>query len=188
VAPLPEIPRETTVHLNKISAWALAGLLAAGSLAACSSTKKTDVSAGNSTTTAASSSGGGSTSGTSGGSGSGGSGSGGAITDAQCVSAALGFQKVIAATAGIAGGNTSGVSSIQSEYDSLGASIPDNLKSDYQKVGQAYAKFAQDIKGVSFSDPSSMAKLQQAASDLNNSDVKASADKIDAYFKNHCKS
>ena len=180
------------MHLNMIGAWALAGLLAAGSLAACSSTKKTDVSAGNSTsttaatTTSGSSSGGGSDGSSSGTSG--GSSSGGAITDAQCISAAAGYAKVLAGATAIATGNTSDASQLQAEYDALGASIPDNLKGDYQTVANAYAKFEKDIKGVSLTDPSSMAKLQQAEGDLTNSDVKASADKISSYFNNHCKS
>src|SRR5262249_24411853 len=159
--------------------------------AACSSTKKTDVSAGNSTTTTAATSGGGGTSGgTSGDSSSGtsgGSSSGGAITDAQCISAAAGYPKGRAGGTATPAGNTREASQLQDEYDALGASIPDNLKGDYQTVANAYAKFEKDIKGVSLTDPSSMAKLQQAEGDLDNSDVKASADKISSYFNNHCK-
>ncbi|HVN52454.1 MAG TPA: hypothetical protein VMT43_13545 [Acidimicrobiales bacterium] len=181
------------MHLNKIGAWALAGMLAAGSLslAACSSSKKTTTKAAGSstTTTAASSSGGGSSSGTSGGSSSGGtsggSSSGNAVSDAQCVSAAAGYAKVLAAATAAVSGNTAEAKQLQAEYDALGASIPDNLKSDYQNVAKGYAQFEKDIKGASLTD---MAKLQKAEADLTNSDFKASADKISAYFNNHCKS
>jgi len=183
------------VHLNKFGGLALACLLTAGSLAACSSKKNTTVdAAGKTTTTTAAPASGSSSGDTSGGSGdtgntsgSGSSGSGGAITDAQCVSAAAGYAKVLASVGALTSGNTSEASQLQAEYDALGASIPDNLKGDYQTVAKAYAKFEQDIKGVSFTDPSSMGKLQQAEKDLDNSDVKAASNKISAYFDNHCK-
>ena len=183
------------MHLNKIGAWTLAGLLAAGSLslAACSSTKKTDVSAGNSTTSSTAAPASGSSSGDSSGSsgdtsGSGGSGSGNGLTTAECASAAAGYAKVLAAATAAVSGNTADAQQLQEEYDALGASIPDNLKGDYDTVAKAYAQFEKDIKGVSLTDPSSLSKLQQAEKDLTNSDVKASADKIDSYFKNNCQS
>jgi hypothetical protein len=188
VAP-SEIPREKTVHLNKFGGLALACLLTAGSLAACSSKKDTTVDAAGkvTTTTAAPSSGssnsGGSSSDTSG------SGSGsGAVTSAGCISAAAGYAKVLASVGALTSGSSSSAAELQTEYDALGASIPSGLKDDYQTVAKAYAQFAKDIKGLSFTDPASMGKLQKAESDLTNSDVKTASENIGHYFDNHCQS
>ena len=172
-------PRETTVHLNKIGGLALACLLTAGSVAACSSTKKTvDTAAGKTTTTTAAPASGSSSGDSSGGS-SGGSGSGGSLSAAQCVSAGAAYGKVLAGALAASTGNTAGLSELQSEYDALGASIPDNLKSDYDTVAKAYAQFEKDVKGSS---------LAAAEADLTAPDVTAAASKISTFFENHCQS
>jgi len=114
--------------------------------------------------------------------------SGGALSAAQCASAGAAYGKVLAGALAAGTGNTAGLSELQSEYDALGASIPSNLKDDYDTVAKAYTQFEKDLKGVSVADPASLAKIQTAEKDLNNSDVTAAASKISSFFENHCQS
>ena len=51
-------------------------------------------------------------------------------------------------------------------------------------MGNAYAKFAKDIKGASLTDPSCASRRPSA--DLDSADVKAASQKISDYFNNHC--
>jgi hypothetical protein len=95
---------------------------------------------------------------------------------------------VLAGAQAAATGNTTAVSELQAEYDTLGASIPSALKDDYNTVAKAYAQFAKDIKGVSFTDPSSLSKLQTAEKDLTDPAVKTAGANISHYFDNNCKS
>ena len=109
------------------------------------------------------------------------------LSAAQCASAGAAYAKVLAGALAASTGNTTDLSELQRRVRRARASIPSNLKSDYETVGKAYAQFEKDIKGVSLTDPCSTGKLQRPRSDLT-PDVKAAAVKIRAYFKNHCQS
>jgi hypothetical protein len=163
------------MHLNKLTALAVAGLLAAGAAAGCSSSSKTtSTSAGNSTTTTAST---GSGSGSNSGSGS------GTVSLAQCVSAAAAYTKAIASAGAAIGGNQSASSQLQNDINSISGTIPSSLKDDYKTVADAYTKYVNDLKGAG----TDASKLQAAGSDLNTSSVKTAAQHIGSYFSNHCK-
>ena len=97
----------------------------------------------------------------------------------------MAYVKLLTSAEAAITGNKTDTSELNAEYDALGGKIPSSLKSQYKTVGDAYAKFAQDIKGASLTDPSA---LQKAESDIDGADVKAASDKIQAYFNNHCQS
>jgi hypothetical protein len=171
--------------MRKLSAAVLAASTVAVLAVGCSSNKSSNVSAaGKTTTTAAPSAGSSGTSGDNSSNGSSSGGSGGSISTAQCVSYALGFSKIFT-DAGMAMSGQVNTSEIDSEFASIGASIPDSLKSQYQTVSDGLKKFEQDLKGASISNPSSYTK---AEGDVNTADFNAAKAKIQAYFDNHCKS
>ncbi len=174
------------MQLKRVTGLLVAVLLVASMAAACSSSKKTDVSAGSgqkttTTTAAKSSSGGGSGSGSNSGSNSG----LGVLSSSDCEQAAVAFGKLLTSSEAAITGNKTDTSELNAEYDALGGKIPSSLQSQYKTVGDAYAKFAQDMKGASLTD---MSALQKAAGDVDNPTVKAASDKIQAYFDNHCQS
>jgi hypothetical protein len=175
------------MELKRVSGLLVACLLVASMAAACSSSKKSSVSAGSdqktTTTTAAS---GGSGSG-SGGSGSNASKSGvaGILSSSDCVQAAAAYAKVLTSAESAITGSKTDASDLNAEYSALGSKVPDSLKGDYKTVGDAYTKFANDIKGASLTDPSS---YEKASADIDTSQVKAASQKISDYFDNHCQS
>lgn len=178
------------MELKRVSGLLVACLLVASMAAACSSSKKSSVSAGadqKTTTTTAKSSGNGSSSKSGSSDKSSGSSGGvlGALSTTDCVQAATAYAKVLTSAEAAITGNKTDVSELNAEYSALGSKVPDNLKSDYKTVGDAYTKFANDIKGASLTDPSSYAK---ASADIDTPEVKAASQKISDYFDNHCQS
>ncbi len=175
------------MELKRVSGLLVACLLVASMAAACSSSKKASVSAGDqkTTTTTAKASSSGSGSGSGSGSDKSSSGLAGALTSSECAQAGVAYVKMLTSSEAAITGNKTDASALNAEYDALGGKIPSNLKSQYKTVGDAYAKFANDIKGASLTDPSS---YQKAAADVDTADVKAASQKIQAYFDNHCQS
>jgi hypothetical protein len=169
--------------MRKVSAVVLAAAVVAVFAVGCSSSKKSSNASASSTTstTAPASQGGSTTTAASGSGGTGGSGS--ALTTAECIQASAAYAKMIADAGAAATGASK--ADINTEYDALGAKIPDSLKSDYKTIGDTYTKFEQDVKGASVSNPLAYAK---AAQDLNDSGFKSAVSKVSAYFSNHCQS
>jgi hypothetical protein len=182
--------------LKRITGLMVACMLFAGAAAACSSTKKTSVSAGASTTTTASSTGQTTSSGSTSGSGSG-SGSGsssGSGNSAKCVAAGEAYAKAMSGEeAALTPGKTFNPAQLQQEYDAAASLIPSNLKGDYDTLGNAIKQFVAAMKGVDLSNPASLAnpataaKLQAAGQTFSSPQVKAASSALGTYFESQCK-
>ena len=118
------------------------------------------------------------------GSGSGSGSAAGILSSTDCLQAAAGYAKVLSSASAAITGNKTDSSELNAEYSALGSKVPSNLKSDYKTVGDAYTKFANDIKGASLTDPSS---YEKASADIDTPEVKAASQKISDYFNNNCK-
>jgi hypothetical protein len=71
---------------------------------------------------------------------------------------------------------------------------PGEIKEDAQTVADAYSEFVQALNDAgidfkdpsSFSDPSKLQQLEDAANKIDTDAVKQASDNVEAYFKQHC--
>jgi hypothetical protein len=181
--------------LRKLSGVVLAVAVVTAMAAGCSSAKKTNVSAGNSTTTSAASSGGSTTTASSGSGGSTTTASSGSGGQVDCSAAEAAYAKLGSSEASVmTSGGKLDPSAIQKDYDAAAPLIPDNLKSDYNTLGNAVKQFVAALQGVDLSNPASlasnpaaMAKIQAAENAFNSADVQKASTNLKNYFDSGCK-
>ena len=111
----------------------------------------------------------------------------------DCVEAAAAFAQVTLIPLGLTFGATEeDLAELQDSLDELDASIPDEVKDDYEVLRDAYAEFGEVMSGVDFTDPGAMLDpdtadaMEEAGALLETPEVQEATDNIDAYFSENC--
>jgi hypothetical protein len=113
---------------------------------------------------------------------------GGATGD--CIGASVAYATLVLEPLGFMGGATQEqIDKFEQDTKDLQAKIPSELQGDFQTVADAYKAYGDALKGIDFGDlfnPDTQKKMEDASSKLDDPDVKAAQDNIDAYFKDTC--
>ena len=108
----------------------------------------------------------------------------------DCVGASVAYATLVLEPLGFMGGATQEqIDKFEQDTKDVQSKIPSELQDDFQTVADAYKAYGDALKGIDFSDmlnPDTQKKVEDASNMLDDPQVKAAQDNIDAYFKDNC--
>ncbi len=110
----------------------------------------------------------------------------------DCLQLAKQGQRLSQALGGLSAGSAhADLGKAADAYKAFAAQAPAEIRSEFQTIAAAFAKFADAMKGIHLKtgqtpDASTLAKLQEASKSFSAADVLAAEHKIAAWATSHC--
>ena len=92
---------------------------------------------------------------------------------------------------GAFGSGSGDIDSVSEVFDELAERVPEEIRDDYQVLADNFKEFAEALEGVDLSsgatpDAETLAKLQEAATSMDQPEVQQASQNIEAWVKANC--
>ena len=89
------------------------------------------------------------------------------------------------------GSGSGDIDDVSDVFDELADRVPEEIRDDYQVLADNFKEFAEALEGVDLSsgatpDAETLAKLQQAASSMDQPEVRQASENIEAWVSENC--